>query len=90
MADWVERLTSRFPLDGSPLYVVSDPDGLLRASHLQTALLARGLEIVPYEDPVIFRYQFEAEVRPRLQQGVTGGSSLMSAACRSGPFPTTS
>ena len=64
---------SHFPLDGSPLYVVSDPDGLLSASHLQTALLARGLEIVAYEDPVIFRYQYEAELRPSLQEGATGG-----------------
>jgi len=75
MPDWVERLTSHFPLDGSPLYVVSDPDGLLSASHLRSALLERGLEIVAYDDPVIFRYLFEAELRPRLQQGVTGESS---------------
>ncbi|HEY8742420.1 MAG TPA: BREX-3 system phosphatase PglZ, partial [Chloroflexota bacterium] len=73
MPDWVERLTSHFPLDGSPLYVVSDPDGLLSASHLRSALLERGLEIVAYDDPVIFRYLFEAELRPRLQYGVARG-----------------
>lgn len=73
MPDWVERIATRFPPDASPLYLVGDPDGLLGAPRLQSALLERGLEIVAYDDPVLFRYRFEAELRPRLRQGGAGG-----------------
>lgn len=67
MSSWRDRILHHFDEPLLRLYLVSDPDDLLLDEELLTQLQNRGLTLIPYEDPVTFRYRYESFCRERLQ-----------------------
>lgn len=65
MSSWSDRVTSPFQREFGSLWVVADPDEILLAPEASSVLKARGIELVPYRDPVAFRHRYETEIRPR-------------------------
>lgn len=45
--------------------IVADPDGLLAEQRMLTELGGRGFDVLPFEDPVAFRYAYESQYRGR-------------------------
>ncbi|MQR86864.1 BREX-3 system phosphatase PglZ [Bacillus megaterium] len=60
--NWIEKLATYFTSKGA-LYIVSDGYGLLEDQMVQDKLLQQGCVIQAYEDPVIFRYEYETSFR---------------------------
>ena len=71
---WRERVLAEFPKAGGELLLVADPDGLLKDEPLQTALVARGYDLYPYDDAMVFRAMYERDWRSRLERGGDGRS----------------
>lgn len=65
--NWQDSILDEFTPGISPVIVVSDPDGLLRNESVLAALRHRGFALLPFEDPIAFRYAYEAHFRPLLQ-----------------------
>ena len=70
--DWRERILTAFAPGAAPLTLVSDPDGLLLEPALLEAIAERGFEIVDFDDPVAFRFDYESRFRPRRERGAAG------------------
>ena len=51
------------------LILVSDPDGLLLDEGILTALEKMGFDVLLYDDPVKFRYKYEADFRSKWDRG---------------------
>ena len=60
--NWQEKIINYFTNKGS-VYVVSDEYGLLCDKKLQELLNMRNCDIYFYEDPIVFRYVYEATLR---------------------------
>lgn len=69
MTAWRDAILAQLPQKGPALAVVADPDRLLRDARLLDAVCARGVEVARAEEPVAFRYAYEASLRPRLDRG---------------------
>lgn len=63
MNDWREQIVDQFVPGGSPIYVVSDPDGLLAEEEVNRQLRERGFDVLPYEDAIAFRHTYETKYR---------------------------
>ena len=66
---WRDRILQAFTPQVAPLTLVADPDSLLTEEDLLQAIQARGFELIPFEDPVAFRFAYESKYRTRLLQG---------------------
>ncbi len=55
----LQKLLDLFPIHTHPLFLVSDPDGLLADEAVLSALLQRGFQVVQESDPILFRYRIE-------------------------------
>ena len=69
MSSWRSRILGEFIPGAARTTLVSDPDGLLRDEGMLVQIRERGFEIIPYEDPVTFRYAYESGVRTRRDRG---------------------
>ncbi|MBI5515236.1 MAG: BREX-3 system phosphatase PglZ [Deltaproteobacteria bacterium] len=69
MSAWREAILAQLPQKGPALALVADPDRLLQDARLLDAVRARGVEVVRAEEPVAFRYAYDASLRPRLDRG---------------------
>ncbi len=63
MSSWREAILRELSLDLSELYVVADPDGLLFEEGLAQEIRDMGFDILPFDDPVVFRYVYESRYR---------------------------
>ena len=70
---WREAILREFPPGAARLTLVADPDGLLLDTGLLAALEERGFELLPFEDPVAFRFAYESRYRDREDGGETAG-----------------
>lgn len=71
--DWRAPIIANFPPGTASLYpvtAVSDPDGLFREPGLVAAIEANGFLVVPYDDPVAFRFLYEREYRSQDGRGL--------------------
>ena len=72
MADWRNQILEEFTPQVARVTLVADPDGLLLEEALVEAIHARGFELVPFEDPVSFRFAYESRFRNRSEgDGIT-------------------
>lgn len=72
MKDWRHHLLQHFQpalAAVSRLTVVSDPDELLLEEGVLDQLRASGFELIPFEDPVAFRFQYERQFRQLWDRG---------------------
>lgn len=71
MADWRDLIIADFTPELSRLTLVADPDGLLTDEKIQVAIQSRGFELIPFDDPVAFRYAYETKFRRIWDSGET-------------------
>jgi hypothetical protein len=69
MTDWRDKLLNEFTPGVGKTIMVADPDRLLTEPHFSAALLAKGFEMLIYEDPIAFRFVYETKYRPRFDAG---------------------
>lgn len=77
MSPWIDRILSKFPPDLSRLWVACDPDAVLLDEQILSVLRERGFEVMPFEDPVAFRTEFEERYRAAWDQGAAGASAAL-------------
>ena len=70
MISWESQLIERIHPDIAFLWAVEDADGLFRSDRVARLLADRGADIVLFDDPMMFRYFYEAEMRSRLEAGL--------------------
>jgi len=69
MGSWRDKILSEFTPQVARLTLVADPDGLLLEEGILEGIRERGFELIPFEDPVVFRYAYESKFRSRWDHG---------------------
>ncbi|CQR72616.1 PglZ domain protein [Sporomusa ovata DSM 2662] len=69
MTNWRDPILKEFIPQVAPLTIVADPDGLLLEEGVLAGIRERGFELIPFEDPVEFRFAYESIFRSRWDQG---------------------
>ena len=72
MTSWMERILQAFPEDLSPFWIASDPDNLLLDERILRVLRDRGFEVLPFEDSIAFRVEYEERYRAAWDRGTAG------------------
>ncbi len=71
MASWRDTILENFKPKIFRLTLVSDPDGLLTEEGMLTAIKDRGFDLIPFDDPIAFRYAYELQYRRKWDTGQT-------------------
>jgi len=61
MEGLLAKVLEPFHSGGGQLWLVSDPDNLMAEESIQLALRERAIDIIPYDDPIAFRYDFSSQ-----------------------------
>ncbi|MGK0674766.1 MAG: BREX-3 system phosphatase PglZ [Halothiobacillaceae bacterium] len=69
MTAWVDRILKEFPADLARLWIVADPDDVLLQSQVLAGLRERGFEVLPFEDSIAFRAEYEERYRAAWDRG---------------------
>lgn len=69
MSRWRDHVLQHFAPQTSRLTLVADPDGLLLEEGILNAIRSRGFDVVPFDDPVAFRFAYESQYRQRWDRG---------------------
>ena len=69
MSPWIERILKEFPADLSRLWIAADPDDVLLDEQVLSGLRERGFEVLPFEDSVAFRAEYEDRYRSAWDRG---------------------
>ena len=77
MSDWRDRILKALTPGIARLTVAADPDGLLLEATLLEAVRTRGFEIVTFEDPIAFRFDYESRFRSRWDRGEGAGPEVV-------------
>lgn len=77
MTLWLDRILKEFPADLAQLWIVADPDGVLLDEQVLSCLRERGFEVLPFEDSVAFRAEFEERYRSAWDRGEPGPSPAL-------------
>jgi len=72
MSLWSERILGEFPPDLVRFWIAADPDDVLLDEHILAELRSRGFEVMPFEDAIAFRADYEARWRRAWDQGEPG------------------
>lgn len=77
MSAWTDRILQEFPADLSRFWIACDPDDLLLDERILHGLRERGFEVLPFEDPVAFRTDYEERYRAAWDRGEEGTSKAL-------------
>lgn len=69
MSPWIDRILKEFPADLSRLWIATDPDDVLLDEQVLSGLRERGFEVLPFEDSVAFRAEYEDRYRSAWDRG---------------------
>jgi hypothetical protein len=69
MANWREHILKHFKPNISRLTLVADPDGLLTEEGMLSAIRKRGFDLIPFDDPIAFRFAYESQYRGAWDHG---------------------
>ena len=69
MANWRDEILKHFQPKISRLTLVADPDGLLTEEGMLSAIRQRGFDLIPFDDPIAFRFAYESQYRSLWDQG---------------------
>ena len=69
MANWRDHILKHFQPNISRLTLVADPDGLLTEEGMLSAIRERGFDLIPFDDPIAFRFAYESQYRSAWDQG---------------------
>ena len=71
MSHWMDRILREFPTDLSRLWIAADPDDVLLDEPVLSNLRDRGFDVLPFEDSVAFRTEYEERYRDAWEAGET-------------------
>ena len=77
MSIWADRILREFPADLSRFWIVLDPDGLLLDETILLGLRERDFEVLPFEDSVSFRTEYEERYRSAWDVGEKGSAKAL-------------
>jgi len=77
MTAWVDRILKEFPADLARLWIVADPDIVLLDEQVLSGLRGRGFEVLPFEDSIAFRAEYEERYRTAWDRGEPGPSRAL-------------
>lgn len=77
MSAWTNHILQEFPADLSRFWIARDPDNLLLDERILHGLRERGFEVLPFEDSVAFRTEYEERYRAAWDRGVEGSSKAL-------------
>lgn len=83
MSVWTDRILQEFPADLSRFWIALDPDGLLLDERILHGLRERGFEVLPFEDSVSFRTEYEERYRAAWDTGRQGTAKALVLQLRS-------
>jgi hypothetical protein len=69
MANWRDTILKNFEPKVSRLTLVADPDGLLSEEGVLSAIRDRGFDLIPFDDPIAFRFAYESQYRSQWDKG---------------------
>jgi hypothetical protein len=69
MSLWIDRILKEFPADLARLWIAADPDDVLLDEQVLSGLRERGFELMPFEDSVAFRAEYEDRYRSAWDRG---------------------
>ncbi len=69
MSTWRDQILAYFTPRTSRLTLVADPDGLLLEEDMLSVIRSRGFELIPFDDPIAFRFAYEAQYRQHWDRG---------------------
>jgi len=69
MSDWRDYILQHFREPVHRLTLVADPDGLMLEEKLLAAIRQNGFDLLPFEDPIAFRYAYESGYRQHWDDG---------------------
>lgn len=77
MSAWIERILKEFPAEVSRFWIAADPDDVLLDEQILSNLRARGFELLPFEDSVAFRADYEERYRTAWDRGELGPAKAL-------------
>jgi hypothetical protein len=77
MSVWTDRILQEFPRDLSRFWIACDPDDLLLDERILRILRESGFEVLPFEDSVAFRTEYEERYRAAWDRGEEGSSNAL-------------
>ena len=77
MSAWSDRILQEFPAEISYFWIACDPDSVLRDEGILDRLRERGFEVLPFEDSVVFRTEYEERYRSAWDRGEEGASKAL-------------
>ena len=83
MTPWVDRILKEFPADLAQLWIVADPDDVLLDEQILSELRERGFAVLPFEDSLAFRVEYEERYRAAWDRGGSGPSRALILHLRS-------
>ena len=66
---WRDPILREFTPHSHRLTLVADPDGLVMEEGVVQGIQDRGYALLPFEDPVAFRFAYESRYRSRWDRG---------------------
>jgi len=70
--EWVDRILKDFTPGLSKLWIAADPDEVLLDERVLSRLRERGFGLMPFEDSIVFRADYEERYRARWDAGDSG------------------
>ncbi len=77
MSAWTDRILQEFPADLSRFWIACDPDDLLLDERILHSLRERCFEVLPFEDSIAFRTEYEERYRAAWDRGEDGPSKAI-------------
>lgn len=77
MSAWTDRILQEFPADLSRFWIACDPDDLLLDERILYDLQEQGFEVLPFEDSIAFRTEYEERYRAAWDRGEEGTSKAL-------------
>ena len=77
MARWQDGIVKDILQAEAMLVIAADPDGLLAEESIQQEIRSRRFDFITYDDPAIFRYEYESKYRTKWDAGVDTGSRVL-------------
>ena len=77
MTAWADRILKEFPSDLARLWIVTDPDDVLLDEQVLSGLRERGFDVLPFEDSIAFRAEYEERYRAAWDRGEPGPSRAL-------------
>lgn len=65
----LDRIVNLLPLDVSNFIILKDLDNICENEKIIGEIMDRGFQIINVEDPEVFRFYYEDEIRPILEKG---------------------